>query len=128
MDLRAGVTRACLLVEAEAKKRCPVDLGTLRRSITFRVEQTGRTEVTGTVFTPVDYAPYVEYGTGILARDGNGRQTGWVYPIKGGFRYTTGMAPQPFLEPALEENVERIKETINSGLLQDVADELMGRK
>ena len=63
--------------------------------------------------TPVEYAPYVEFGTGIHAVNGDGRQTPWVYRTADGeFYWTEGQEPQPFLMPALEENTERIKEEI----------------
>ena len=53
--------KATLFVEAEAKKRAPRDTGNLANSITSKVETSGG-EVVGTVFTPLYYAPYVEYG------------------------------------------------------------------
>jgi hypothetical protein len=74
IDLEGPLTKACLLVENDAKKRCPVDTGQLRQSITHEVEGN-----TGVIGTNVEYAPYVEYGTGIHAKDGNGRQTPWSY-------------------------------------------------
>ena len=67
-----ALNKACILVENQAKENCPVDTGELRMSITHYVE--GQTGIVG---TNKHYAPYVEYGTGIHARDGNGRQTPW---------------------------------------------------
>jgi len=52
-------------VEAEAKKNAPKGTGELRRSITSRVE-----DDKGIVYTPLEYAPYVEYGTGLFAENG----------------------------------------------------------
>jgi phage gpG-like protein len=66
--------KACLLVENDAKRNCPVDTGRLRQSITHRIEGS-----TGIVGTNVEYAPYVEYGTGKHALGGNGRKTPWAY-------------------------------------------------
>lgn len=43
---------ACALVERSAKMKAPKDTGALRRSITSKVDG-----LTGTVFTPLEYAP-----------------------------------------------------------------------
>lgn len=83
-DIASRMELACLVVERDAKINCPVAIekgGQLRGSITHNIEVTPRT-ITGSVFSPVDYAPYVEKGTGIYAKDGNGRKTPWVY-VKG---------------------------------------------
>lgn len=105
IDLEAPLMKACLLVENEAKRKCPVDSGQLRASITHEIDGN-----TGVVGTNVEYAPYVEYGTGIHARDGNGRQTPWRYKdAEGNWHTTKGQKPQPFLEPSLLENEEEIK-------------------
>ena len=111
-----ALNKACILVENQAKENCPVDTGELRMSITHYVE--GQTGIVG---TNKHYAPYVEYGTGIEARDGNGRQTPWSYKdAKGEWHTTRGQKPQPFLEPALldnEKNIVKIfKEAIKEGV------------
>lgn len=62
---------ACVLVSNEAKQRCPKDTGTLRRSIDFQISDDG-TE--GVIYSNVEYAPYVEIGTGIYSSKGNGRK------------------------------------------------------
>lgn len=116
IDLTEPLTKACLLVENDAKKKCPVDTGQLRASITHEIE--GQTGIVG---TNVEYAPYVEYGTGIYARDGNGRQTPWSYQRADGKWITTkGHKPQAFLEPALLENENEIfrlfEEAIEEGV------------
>lgn len=109
--------RACLVVENEAKINCPVDTGQLRSSITHEVH-----DQVGEVGTNVEYAPYVEYGTGLFAADGNGRQTPWVYPdAEGQFHYTVGQHPQPFLEPALLNNIETIYEVIGEAIREELS-------
>ena len=70
IDLQEPLKKSCLLVEEEAKKRCPVETGTLRRSIHTELH-----DKYGEVGTNLHYAPYVEFGTGLFAKDGNGRQT-----------------------------------------------------
>ena len=47
---------ACDLVEGSAKGKAPKDTEALRRSITNRIEVIGN-EVSGIVFTPLEYAP-----------------------------------------------------------------------
>ena len=108
-----ALNRACLIVENDAKKRCPVGrTGLLRNSIQHRVEREWQTYA-GVVGTNVEYAPYVEFGTGIYAANGDGRQTPWVYRTADGeFYWTQGQEPQPYLEPALVENINEVKAEI----------------
>lgn len=107
--LERGMAKAVLLVEREAKMKAPRDTGDLARSITSKVETSGA-NVEGTVFTPLEYAPYVEYGTGLFAEDGNGRKdVPWNYQDdEGNWHSTSGQHPQPFMRPALDENREQI--------------------
>lgn len=70
IDLTKTLNRACIIVEDSAKDKCPVETGTLRNSITHEVDGN-----VGTIGTNLAYAPYVEFGTGIYATAGNGRQT-----------------------------------------------------
>ena len=78
--IKSGLTKACLIVEAEAKNLCPKDQSILANSITHEVDGN-----VGYVYTNLHYAPYVELGTGIFASDndgslnGTGRQDPWAY-------------------------------------------------
>lgn len=54
--LMAAMQKACLIVEADAKKKCPVDDGTLRNSITHDTESE-KDSVTGVIGTNTEYAP-----------------------------------------------------------------------
>lgn len=54
--------RAAVKVEADAIRRCPVDTGRLRASITHNLGKDS-TSVFADVGTDVEYAPYVEFGT-----------------------------------------------------------------
>ena len=117
--VKNGMGKACSLVEREAKKKAPKDTGALRRSITSKVEADSNA-VEGTIFTPLEYAPYVEYGTGLFAENGNGRQTPWLYEDdKCETHFTHGQHPQPYMRPALNENREKIIELIKEGLIHD---------
>ncbi len=53
-----GMAKGCKIVEGEAKARCPVDTGELRRSITSQVEG-----LFGIVAATKNYSIYVELGT-----------------------------------------------------------------
>lgn len=104
--IEAGLEDACLLVENSAKDFCPVSSGELRSSISHQISG-----LTGIIGTNVEYAPYVELGTGIYASQGGGRQTPWRYQSADGQWHTTvGQHPQPFLKPALESNYGNIIE------------------
>lgn len=119
-DVNQAMEQACILVENEAKIKCPVDNGLLRNSITHYIEDNPN-ELVGVVGTNVEYAPYVEFGTGIYSSLGNGRQDRWKYKdAKGEWHSTIGQHPQPYLQPALEENRRKIekmfKEQIKKGV------------
>lgn len=110
------VEQAAQRVEADARKKAPKRTGALRRSIESKVENDGGSTISGVVFTPLEYAPYVEYGTGLFAET-QGRQTPWAYQDeKGEWHTTRGQHPQPFLRPALNENREKIINSIKRGL------------
>ncbi len=69
--LEQGLTKACLIVEGEAKKKAPARDGQLRQSITHEVDKESST---GYIGSNLEYAPYVEIGTGIYSSEGTGRQ------------------------------------------------------
>lgn len=78
-----AMEKACLLVEGDAKRICPVDTGRLRASLSHEIEKKGD-ETVGRVGTNVEYGVYVEYGT-------------------------SKMSAKPYLRPALENNKGKIK-------------------
>lgn len=75
---RKFLPTAGLLLEGAAKNNAPRDLGTLIGSIRSRND-----DETATVFTPLEYAPYQEYGT-------------------------RKMRAQPYMRPALDKNRKNI--------------------
>lgn len=106
--------KACLVVERSAKEKAPKGTGELRRSIKSKVE-----DKQGIIFTPIEYAPYVEYGTGIHAENGGRTDVPWRYQDdKGDWHSTSGMKPHPYMRPALYENVDKIKDVIKKGILK----------
>ena len=100
-----ALERAAQIVENDAKIKAPVDDGLLRASIHHVVEKNK-----AIIGTQCSYAPYVHEGTGIYAKDGNGRQTPWKYKTPDGKWHTTqGQKPNPFLQKAFDENGYAIK-------------------
>ena len=96
------VKLASEFVEGQAKLLCTaVDTGNLRASINHKVRTKGN-EVIGKVGTNVEYAPYIEFGTGEKAENGQGRKD-WK-----------GMKPQPFLRPAIDTNKNSIKKILGA--------------
>ena len=104
-----------LFFEGQAKLLAPVQEGRLRGSI-HTVSWDGQesaprdsadkiSQPSGTfdthVGTNLEYAPYVEYGTGKYVPEG--RKTPWSYQdAKGQWHTTSGMPAQPYLRPAVD--------------------------
>lgn len=61
-ELRKAIEDSCVDWEREAKRRCPVETGLLRSSITHEVSESGQ-KIIGAVGTNTEYGPYVEFGT-----------------------------------------------------------------
>lgn len=112
--LKAAALRALercgLQAEGYAKDLTPVDTGNLRNRITHQVSENGREVYIG---TNVEYAPYVELGTGVYAEGGGGRPTPWVYQdAKGQWHWTRGNPAQPFLKPAVADHAQTYRNII----------------
>jgi len=114
---RHGLEKACLIVETDAKKKCPVDEGLLRAGISHDVSENAQ-EIRGKIGSNLEYAPYVHQGTGIYAVNGDGRKDPWGYksesPKYSGFHRTVGQKPQPFLKDAVEENKQNITDALTA--------------
>lgn len=91
-ELGKAVRDLVLLVEAEAKKHCPVDTGKLRASITPVIQSWAE----GYVGTNTHYAPWVEYGT-------------------------RKMPAQPFLEPAFLEGKKQASKIFGEAISRAIA-------
>jgi HK97 gp10 family phage protein len=110
---------AAIRVQADARLDAPRRYGGLGNSINYEVDMPN---LRSTVGSNLEYAPYVEKGTGVHAVGGDGRKTPWTYysnELKS-FITTTGMKAQPYLVPALEKNKNHIvnifKDEIRSAL------------
>ena len=99
--------QACMLVEGQAVALAAVLTSRLRNSIDYVVDEA---ELIGYVGTNVEYAIYVEMGTGEFAENGMGRKGGWVYQDPSGeWFFTWGQEPQPYLRPAFRKNKSQIE-------------------
>ena len=113
--VKKALNKACLLVERRARQLAPKGNGELRRSITHKVENNE-----GIVFTPLEYAPYVEYGTGIFAEDGGRTDVPWNYQDEeGNWHSTSGQHPSPYMRPALDQTREDIIRVLKEGILNN---------
>ena len=118
-NLVNAMGKACALIEGEAKRKAPKDTGELRRSIESKVENNGE-GVQGVIFSPLEYAPYIEYGTGLFAEKGGRADVPWFYvDDEGKGHLTKGIHPHPYMRPALNEQKNKIKDILKEGLLND---------
>lgn len=123
--LDRGCAKAAAFLEGEAKRLCPVDTGRLRNSITHTVDKS-KTAYIITIGTNVEYAAYVEFGTGPVGEASTKgknlpiniayRRTGWSYPYKDSFRYTRGQPARPYMYPALINNRGNVAAIIEDSL------------
>lgn len=118
-DIEKAMGKACAVVEAAAKQNAPKDTGALRNSITSRVENRNG-HIEGVIFTPLEYAPYIEYGTGLFAESGGRKDVPWNYQDdRGEWHSTSGIKPHPFMRPAVEDNRNKIIEVLGEGIKND---------
>ena len=83
-----------------------VDTGRLRNSISHTADKDS-----AYIGTNVEYAAYNEFGTGIYAENGKGRQDGWKYhDDEGKWHFTRGMKPAHFLKRSVSEHINEYKE------------------
>ena len=131
--LREFLEAAALGVERDAKKKAPVDTGRLRSSITHEVEDT-----LARVGTDVDYAAFMEYGTGTQTDGPGGGGRHWPptagldpwaarkgldpFLVARAIGRRGGLVPRRYLRGALEENLGRIKR-----LLGKMGEEIRGK-
>ena len=90
-----------------------VMLGDLRRSVKAENVESGFGEGEAIVGATMEYAPWLEFGTG---RAGAAKQQedvpeGYVHGPK------PGMAPRPFLRPAIEHTREQVRRVLEGGML-----------
>jgi HK97 gp10 family phage protein len=97
------VERSAINIEREAKNAAPVDMGILRSSIakTVTASDSGRV-LEAEVGTSVEYAPFVEFGTGSGVSVPAGQEE-FAMQFKGKTGRKRNMPARPFLFPAWEK-------------------------
>ena len=115
--LRQTIGIATAIVEGAAKTLCPKDTGRLANSIHMSVDDK-TDEIVGKVSTNTEYAPYVEFGTGIRGSSSN-------YPMTNGLRLSyspdrMGQTAQPYMYPALKQNKTKINKLITDALRNEL--------
>lgn len=110
-QLETATQKATIDTERKAKKNAPVDTGRLRSSI-----HRTNNKLSGTVYTNVKYAPYVEFGTGSEVDVPEGLED-YAMQFKGDGVRQVNLPAQPFLFPAWEvvrpEYIKDIKEILS---------------
>ena len=137
--VKVGMDVGLTKITNSAQINCPVDMGRLRQSIQYDLSENGD-KIVGTVGTNVEYALYVEFGTGPVGQSNapeaaiqNGiayRTTAWAFPapsnsVKFGWKegervFTRGQAAQPFLYPALKQHQQDVFDEIAYCLEYDI--------
>lgn len=111
-QLKNGLEAIGLTAEGYAKDNTPIDTGRLRNSMSHAVE-----EDTVYIGTNVEYAPYIEFGTGIYATEGIGRQDPWFFEdANGNWHITRGSKPHHMLKKAATEHNSEYKKMIEAAL------------
>ena len=115
-EFKAAILRALercgSQAEGYAKDLAPVDTGRLRNSISHKVDEEEKAAYIG---SDLDYAAYVELGTGKYAE--GGRPTPWVYQDdSGNWHWTQGNPAQPFLAPAVKDHAQTYRNIIEDEL------------
>lgn len=129
-----------------AKENAPTKTAELQNSISYRVEHRDDS-VDAIVFTPKEYAMYVEFGTGPAGEENHKgispnvtprySPTGWLVPIEdfpdyadynykpitiGGKQFipSRGQKAQPYLYPALKDNQKKAKAYIKKQVKAEI--------
>lgn len=127
-----AMKQAALLVTGTARKLAPVDTGRLRSSIIPEVTVQSN-EVIGVVGSNVEYAPYMELGTGVFGKGGrhwppaaaldvwaerhgfdSGAQVARIIGMRGGLK------GREFLQKGIIQNTERIYKLLGEAVRQIV--------
>jgi len=117
--LEKSVQKWTEYVRGEAVDLCPVDTGELQQSIRATTEGRGNA-VQGIVYTEKEYAAYVEFGTG---KRGEASQADTSPDVQVTYSHLIdGQPAQPYMYPALNNNVNRIMKGIREDLQKAMRD------
>ena len=126
------IKKATEFCHGQAKEMCPVDTGNLKESIHVKFKQNGKKSV-GKVYTNVEYAAFVEFGTG---KTGEGSyeyedklQDKLTYkqkPWKTGFGWTNGQIAQPYMYPALNKSIQYMLKLMGEDFRKEIDKKVKG--
>lgn len=133
------------VVQADARRLVPVNDGELRTSIKTRVKMDGD-KVIGEVYTNLNYAPYVEFGTGPKGQASHSgispevsvtyKSNPWYvhedqinvgpyhFAKRGEFYKMYGQPAQPYLYPALKDNHDRVSSNISKYVSRKIREQI----
>lgn len=114
----AGLTRIGMALRGYAAGKAPKRTGRLQESIAYQVDPDDSPGPSVTVGTNLEYAPYVEFGTGAHSEVDNKPNSRFVYtdPETGETRISKGQTPQHFIKPALFDHIPEYKEIMQDAL------------
>jgi len=95
IDLTPAISEATKTVGRSARDLAPVDTGALKGSIKSTIKNRGKSNVTGIVFTLLEYAPHQEFGTVM-------------------------MQAQPFMRPAMNMNRAGIYQSLKKYIREEI--------
>lgn len=145
---RKAVGQGITYIQGDAKGNCPANDGELRDSIFTEVYERDN-NILGECYTNKSYGMYVEFGTGPKGQaDHDGispnvpisysQSPWWIHESQidkavaeqyhffkietpdGIFYQCTGQAAQPFMYPALKNNIEEVTEIMSGYLRKDI--------
>lgn len=124
--LKEAMVSAMRRVEATAKDRVPVDSGTLRASIAHEIRKISSNVLRGHIGSSVNYAADVEFGTDAHTITADSAEAlHWTDGGEDVFAKSVshpGTPAQPYLGPAIEENIDEIEELLIAAIETAVAE------
>lgn len=111
--LERALNRSAQQVVNDAKRKAPVDSGLLRASLHITPAQKIGDDIVAKAGTNLEYAPYVEFGTGFRGSVSNENPR-----VKSFAPNWSGQFAQPFLWPALYQNQEKIQQNITKEVIR----------
>jgi len=119
-----GIKKAAVKVQGDAKLLAPVNTGRLRNSIQAETKEIGG-KVVGRIFTNLEYAPYVEFGTG---QRGEASPSPPKSPDDLYYRQDwVGMEAQPYMYPAAKQNEKVVPKIVGDEIRKELRS-LRGRR
>lgn len=134
-DLKNDAVKAMTMVRNAARRHAPIDMRVLQSGIIVKDMSEGDDLGVGCgIFaeSSINYAVYVEYGTGIYAENGQGRKTPWLWRVQskkwadilgievGETVLWRGSHPHPFMRPAWDEERENVESELKKAILAKI--------